>query len=79
MWMFRSNYPQHMLFDRRILDLRKAHQRAVLIEEINENNSSDALRGLRLVYACEMREVTNFFLNNVQISVKRFMNIVHGE
>ena len=77
--MFRSNYPQHMLFDRRILDLRKAHQRAVLIEEINENNSSDALRGLRLVYVCEMREVTNFFLNNVQISVKRFVNIVHGE
>lgn len=58
--MFRSNYPQHMLFNRRILDLRKAHQRAVLIEEINENNSSDALRGLRLVYVYEMREVTNF-------------------
>ena len=77
--MFRSNYPQHMLFDRRILDLRKAHQRAVLIEEINENNSSDALCALRLVYVCEMREVTNFFLNSVQISAKRFVNIVHGE
>lgn len=58
--MFRSNYPQHMLFDRRILDLRKAHQRAVLIEEINENNSSDALRGLQLVYVYKMHEVKNF-------------------
>lgn len=58
--MFRSNYPQHMLFDQRILDLRKAHQRALLIEEINKNKSSDALCALRLVYVCEMREVTNF-------------------